>query len=160
MSRKKVAGIGLAVVIVLVAGGGLAATKSAGKEPDFRAMQAEVDKAWCSLRAENAAPFYAKGPDNVFFDATPLKYQGWAEYQAGAQKLFLDGARSMKFIPKGDDRVTRSGDVAWMTRTLRLSADMKEGKPLEIDCRDTVLWIRQGGKWLIAHEHVSVPLKD
>jgi hypothetical protein len=77
----------------------LAATKSAGREPDFRAMQAEVDKAWCSLHAENAAPFYARGADNVFFDAAPLKYQGWA-----------------------------------------------------------VVWIRQGGKWLIAHEHVSAPL--
>ncbi len=158
--RGKALGTAVALVIGLVAGLGLAATRPAGKEPDFRAMQAQVDKAWCSLRAENAAPFYAKGADNVFFDAAPLKYQGWAEYQAGAQKLFLDGAKSMKFVPKGDDHVTRSGDVAWMTRTLRISADMKEGKPLELDCRDTVLWVRQGGKWLIAHEHVSAPLSD
>ena len=156
--KEKTSRIAAVLVIGLVAGWGLAATRSPGKEPDFRAMQAEVDRAWCTLRAENAAPFYAMGADNVFFDAAPLKYQGWSEYQAGAQRLFLDGARSMKFIPKGDDHVTRSGDVAWMTRTLRLSAEMKEGKPLELDCRDTVLWVRQGGKWLIAHEHVSAPL--
>ena len=156
--KTKVSGIAGTLVVGIVAGWGLAATKTAAKEPDFRAMQAEVDRAWCTLNAANAAPYYAKEPDKTFFDVAPLKYQGWAEYQAGAQKAFLDGAKSMKFITKGDDRVTRSGDVAWMTRTLHISADMKEGKPLELDCRDTVLWHRQGGKWLIAHEHVSAPL--
>jgi ketosteroid isomerase-like protein len=119
----------VALVIGFGSGLGLTSTRSAGKEPDFRAMQAEVDRAWCTLRAENVAPYYAKATDNIFFDVAPLKYQGWAEYQAGAQKLFLDGAKSMSFIPKGDDHVTRSGDVAWMTRTLRISAEMKEGKP-------------------------------
>jgi len=136
----------------------LAASPRPGKEPDFKAMQAEVDKAWCTLDATNAAPFYAKDAQHVFFDVAPLKYQGWPEYQAGAQKLFLDGAKSLKFIPTGDDHVVRKGDVAWLTRTLRISAEMKEGKPLDLDCRDTVLWVRQGGKWLIAHEHVSAPL--
>lgn len=156
--KGKVAGIGVALVILLAASLGLAAKRSAANEPDFRAMQAEVDKAWCSLRAENAAPFYARGADKLFFDVTPLKYKGWTEYQDGAQKAFLDGAKSMKFVPNGDDHITRSGDIAWMERTLRVSAEMKDGKPLQIDCRDTVIWHRQGGKWLIAHEHVSTPL--
>lgn len=156
--KGKIAMIGGALVIVLVAGLGMAPARSSGKEPDFRAMQAEADKAWCSLRAENAAPFYAKGADKLFFDVAPLKYQGWAEYQAGAQKAFLDGAKSMKFIPKGDDHITRSGDVAWTERTLHLSAEMKDGKPLDLDCRHTVIWQRQAGKWLIVHEHVSAAL--
>src|SRR6478672_1226437 len=153
--KGKAAGVGLGLAIVVV---GVLGMAPAGKEPDFRAMQAEVDKAWCSLRAENAAPFYAKGKDNLFFDVAPMKYQGWSEYQDGAQKIFLDGAKSMKFIPKGDDHLTRSGDVAWTERTLHLSAEMKDGRPLELDCRDTVIWQRLGGKWLIVHEHVSAPL--
>src|SRR6266545_593728 len=143
----------LIITVLLVA-----ASPKSGKEPDFKAMLAEVDKAWCTLDTKNVAPFYAKDAELTFFDIAPLKYQGWSEYQAGAQKLFLDGAKSMKFIPKGDDHITRKGDAAWMTRTLRISAEMKEGKPLELDCRHTVLWVRYGEKWLIAHEHVSVPL--
>jgi ketosteroid isomerase-like protein len=87
-----------------------------------------------------------------------MKYQGWKEYQDGAQKIFLDGCKSLKFISKGDDHLVRKGDVAWLTRTIRLSAEMKEGKPLELDLRDTVVWARYGDKWLIAHEHVSAPL--
>jgi ketosteroid isomerase-like protein len=138
----------------------LVAASPKGKEPDFQAMQAEVDKAWCSLNAKNADPYYAKDPELTFFDLAPMKYKGWGEYLDGAQKIFLDGCKSMKFIPKGDDHIVRKGDVAWLTRTLRISAEMKEGKPLELDCRDTVLWVRYGEKWLIAHEHVSVPLPE
>lgn len=156
--RKKLAWTASALAALALVGSLVMASPRSGKEPDFKALQEQVDRAWCSLDAKNAAPFYDRDPRETFFDVAPLKYQGWAEYQAGAQKLFLDGAKSMKFIPKGDDRVTRIGNVAWMTRTLRIVAEMKEGKPLELDCRDTVLWVRRGDQWRIAHEHVSAPL--
>ena len=42
--------------------------------------------------------------------------------------------------------------------TIWIYAELKEGKPLELDCRDTVLWVRRGDQWRIAHEHVSAPL--
>jgi ketosteroid isomerase-like protein len=144
----------------LLAAALVAAAPGAGKEPDFKAMQAEVDKAWCTLDSKNAAAYYAKNAYYTFFDIAPMKYRNWTEYQAGAQKFFLDGAKTMKFIPAGDDRIERRGDVAWVTRTLRVSAQMKDGKALELDGRDTIVWERQNGKWLIAHEHVSVPLPE
>ena len=143
----------LAVAVVLVA-----ASPKDGKDPDFKAMQAEVDKAWCSLQAKNADPWYAKDAQLTFFDVAPLKYRNWAEYRDGAQKLFLDGAKNMNFVATGDDQVTRKGDVAWLTRTIKLTADMKDGKTLAIDCRDTVIWAKTGDKWQIVHEHVSAPL--
>src|SRR5262245_35819165 len=136
----------------------LAASPKNGTEPDFKAMQAEVDRAWCSLDSKKAAPYYAHDAKRTFFDVAPLKYNNWTEYQDGAQKIFLDGAKSMKFVGTGDDQVTRRGDVAWMTRTIKLVADMKDGKTLALDCRDTVIWEKRGEKWLITHEHVSTPL--
>jgi ketosteroid isomerase-like protein len=124
----------------------------------FQGASGRVDEAWGSLRAENAGKYYVKGPHNVFFDVAPFRYENWAAYQQGAQKLFLDPSRSLKITGKGDDRITRSGDTAWVTRTCHIAAEMKEGKPIELDCRHTVIWVRQAGRWLIAHEHVSVPL--
>ena len=135
-----------------------AAPKASDSEPDFKALHAKVDAAWSSLKAENAAPYYAHDAGLVFYDATPLKYDGWAAYRDGAQKLFLDGATSMTFKVNDDLKVTRRGNIAWTTRTLHLSAAMKEGKPIEIDARDTVIWEKRGGRWLIVHEHVSAPL--
>ncbi len=135
-----------------------AAPKAKDEEPDFKAMHAKVDAAWESLKAENAAPFYAHDAGLVFYDAAPLKYDGWAAYRDGAQKIFLDTATSLKFKVNDDLKVTRRGTIAWTTRTLHLSANMKEGKPIDFDCRDTVIWENRGGKWLIVHEHVSAPL--
>jgi ketosteroid isomerase-like protein len=36
---------------------------------------------------------------------------------------------------------------------------MKDGKGLEADTRQTAIWEKRGGKWLIVHEHVSVPMQ-
>ncbi len=135
-----------------------AAPKAQDAEPDFKAMFAKVDAAWESLKAENAAPFYAHDADLVFYDAAPLKYVGWTAYRDGAQKLFLDGATSLKFNVNNDLKVTRREKTAWTTRTMHLKAVMKEGKPLEFDGRHTVIWENRGGKWLIVHEHLSAPL--
>jgi ketosteroid isomerase-like protein len=157
MTRK----VGWAAVLLVLcwySGRATALPSGGGREPDFKALQAEVDEAWGSLRAENAGKYYVKGPHNVFFDVAPFRYENWAAYQQGAQKLFLDPSRSLKITGKGDDRITRSGDTAWVTRTCHIAAEMKEGKPIELDCRHTVIWVRQAGRWLIAHEHVSVPL--
>ncbi len=137
-----------------------AAAKAGGAEPDFKALHAKVDAAWESLKAENASPFYAGDAGLVFYDAAPLKYDGWAAYRDGAQKLFLDGATSLNFKVNDDLKVTRRGKIAWTTRTMHLVANMKEGKPLEFDARDTVIWENRGGKWLIVHEHFSAPLPE
>jgi ketosteroid isomerase-like protein len=29
---------------------------------------------------------------------------------------------------------------------------------MELDARHTAIWERRGGKWLVVHEHISVPL--
>jgi ketosteroid isomerase-like protein len=142
----------------VVAAVSAAAPKSGDPEPDFKALHAKVDAAWESLKAENAAPYYAHDSGLVFYDAAPLKYDGWAAYRDGAQKLFLDGATSLKFNVNDDLKVMHRGKIAWTTRTMHLVANMKQGKPVEFDCRDTCIWENRGGKWLIVHEHVSAPL--
>jgi ketosteroid isomerase-like protein len=42
--------------------------------------------------------------------------------------------------------------------SLHLSIAFKDGKTEEIDARHTAIWEKRGGKWLIVHEHVSVPM--
>jgi ketosteroid isomerase-like protein len=31
---------------------------------------------------------------------------------------------------------------------------------MEVDGRHTAIWEKHGGKWLIAHEHLSAPLPE
>ena len=148
----------LPVLLVAAALTASAAETVTPKAPDFGAMIAKADAAWTTLKAENVAVFYAKDAGLAFFDIVPLKYDGWPAYRDGAQKIFLDGAKSLKFVPSDDLKTTRRGNVAWSTRTVHLSAEMKEGKPLELDCRHTIIWENRGGTWLIVHEHFSTPL--
>jgi ketosteroid isomerase-like protein len=39
-----------------------------------------------------------------------------------------------------------------------LSAELKNGQPIEAEGRQTDLWQRHDGKWLIVHEHTSAPV--
>src|SRR6266508_3636040 len=111
----------LAGVLVTISA---AAPKASSSEPDFKALHAKVDAAWETLKAENAAPHYAHDAGLIFYDAAPLKYDGWAAYRDGAQKLFLDTATSLTFKGNDDLKVTRRGSIAWTTRTLHLTANM------------------------------------
>jgi ketosteroid isomerase-like protein len=114
--------------------------------------------AWNTLNTDDPAQFYAKDASLVFFDVVPLKYRGWAEYKKGVDKAFFGKISAGKLTPNNDLKITRRGNVAWMTLTFHLSFTLKTGKATEIDCRHTAIWVNRRGKWLIVHEHISAPL--
>jgi ketosteroid isomerase-like protein len=136
----------------------IAGTVNSGIDSEFKPLIANYYAAWNTMKAENAAQFYAKDADRVFYDITPLQYKSWTEYQVGAQKNFFDTTTSCKLIPNDDLKVTRHGNVAWTTLTFHLSAQFKDGNKAELDARQTSIWQKLSGKWLIVHEHISVPL--
>lgn len=114
--------------------------------------------AWNTLNTENPAVYYARDAGLVFFDVMPLQYRGWREYKKGVQKIFFDKVTAGKLTPNNDVKITRRGDVAWMTLTFRLSFTLMTRKSIKIVCRHTAIWERRGSKWLIVHEHISAPL--
>jgi len=124
---------------------------------EFKALIDRYSSAWSSLDPNNAAPLYAKDADLVFYDIAPLKYSGWAEYDQGVRKV-LGGFETLKLTPNNDLKVTRRGNIAWTTVTHHLSAKLKGGGPMESDVRQTVIWEKRNGKWLIVHEHFSAPM--
>lgn len=122
--------------------------------PDKAAMQRVWD-AWSTLNPANAAQFYDKQPNDVFFDVAPVKYQGWDAYAKGAQQLPFSKA---KFTVNNDAQVQSSPQATWGTATVDAQLTGKDGKQQHMTLRWTVVWSRQGSKWLIVHEHVSAPL--
>jgi ketosteroid isomerase-like protein len=125
---------------------------------EFKKMIDEYYTAWSTLNPDNAAKYYAKDADIVFYDVAPLKYNSWSEYKAGVIKAFTETMSSGKLTPNDDLKVTRRGNIVWTTVTFHLSAKPKAGGAMEVDCRHTAIWENRGGKWLIVHEHVSAPL--
>ncbi len=123
----------------------------------FDALIEKYYAAWNTGNPDNAAPLYAKDADLVFYDLTPLQYTGWAEYDKGVRAV-LGSFAAAKFTTRGDLKATRRGSIAWTTVTFHLSGKKKTGESVEVDGRHTVIWENRSGKWLIVHEHFSVPL--
>lgn len=124
---------------------------------DFKGLMRKTLDAWETLDPANAAPFYARDADNVYFDVAPLKYKGWAEYAAGVSKNFPDLA-SVKFTLGDDVRVHPHGNLTWATASLHFELTTKSGATQPLDGRWTLVWEKRGPGWLIVHEHVSAPL--
>jgi ketosteroid isomerase-like protein len=115
-------------------------------------------KAWSSGNPDNAAKFYAKEDGLVFYDLAPFSYHSWKQYRVGVQKQFFDNASAVKLTAGEDLKVTRRGNIAWMTVPMHISSTAKDGKTTEADVRYTGIWERRGAGWQLVHEHLSVPM--
>jgi ketosteroid isomerase-like protein len=120
-----------------------------------KAWLQKVWNGWASLDAAGQRQFYAQGP-HVFFDVEPLKYDSWDEYQSAVSKELAD-YKAAKFTVHDDAQIHKSGDAYWVTATVASDMTQKSGKREMATFRWTAIFEKQNGKWLIVHEHVSVP---
>jgi ketosteroid isomerase-like protein len=133
---------------------GLTKNKADSGMPD-RTLMEKIWDSWNTLNPANAAQFYASG-QNTFFDVAPLKYESWEEYQQGAARL-LSGFKAATFTVNDDAKIYPTGQYAWGTATVKYDMTHQSGKRDMGNMRWTVVWQKQDGKWLIVHEHVSMP---
>ena len=149
----------LALLIVFLA---LTTSSFADKKSDHagapdKILMQNIWNAWSTRDPANAAQFYSKG-QHVFFDIAPLKYNSWYEYQEGVKKVLADYTDA-KFTVNDDAEIHPAGEYAWGTATVKDDLTNKSGKHEMGTLRWTVIWHKEGGKWLIVHEHVSAPLQ-
>ena len=125
---------------------------------EFKQLIEGTHKAWNSHHPDALSKFYAQDADLIFYDALPMQYRGWNEYEQGIQTNLFD--KMPKFILSANDdlRLTRRDNLAWTTFTWHLSAKLNDGTPIETDGRQTDIWEKRDGKWLIVHEHISTPV--
>ena len=148
----------LVMGMMLLASFGMAQSKKEAKQtgiPDKAHLQ-KIWDAWSTLDPANPAPFYAQGP-HVFFDIAPLKYGSWDEYQKGVVAVLAD-FKTAKMTVNDDAEIHPAGSIVWATATVKEDAIMKSGKREMGNFRWTVVFEKQSGKWLIVHEHISVPM--
>ena len=152
------------VYVVIAFSGGLltfAGARAQQKATDTATFRKLIDNycaAWSSGDVASAAKFYAKDDGLVFYQVSPFSYDGWKEYAPGAQKEFLETAASISLTAGKELKVTRHGNIAWMTVPMHLSEKTKDSKTLDVNIRYTGIWEKRGATWLLVHEHLSVPL--
>lgn len=151
--RRKVLALALMLAIAPTA------RAQSSSTAEVRRQLAEYFSGWGSMDVDRVGALYAKDADILFFDGSPLKYTGWAEYAKGAKSTFA-GLKSLTIGPSSDMRTRRDGNVAWSTGTMKLTLIPKKGDATQLDVRSTIVWERRKGKWLIVHEHLSAPLQE
>jgi ketosteroid isomerase-like protein len=105
---------------------------------------------------EGVKPLYA--PDMVSFDLGPplqhvgaqAKWKNWVEF-------FTVFERPVDYEIR-DLRITVDGDVAFGHALNHVMATLRNGNRVDYWVRFTVCLRKIDGDWLIAHDHVSVPL--
>ncbi len=115
---------------------------------------------WATADLERQGAFYEQGNGHLFFDIAPLKYNGWSDYKAGVAPV-LKQFSSMKFTLNDDVQIHTAGNtITWVDGTVNMDATNSEGQPAKMTLRWTAVFEKQGNKWLITHEHVSVPMQE
>jgi ketosteroid isomerase-like protein len=137
---------------------GARAQQKASDDNTFRKLTDGYCAAWSSGNPSNAAKFYAKDDNLVFYDVAPFSYTGWKDYDAGVRKNLLDNTESLSLTAGKELKVTRHGNIAWTTVPMRAVAKFKDGKTLDTAIRYTGIWEKHGKNWLLVHEHISVPM--
>ncbi len=127
--------------------------------PDKALMQEIID-AWGTLDPSNAARYYDKSRENVFYDdAGGLKLVGWQAYSETIRQV-MRGLQSAKWTVNDDAAVHRVGNLAWGTATVHTQMLYKNGKTETMDERWTLIWTKKGANWLVVHEHFSAAPTD
>lgn len=134
--------------------------RSVANAAEDEAQLRALIEAWAAaVRAKdiNAVMLYY-APDVVVFDVMPpLFVKGADAYRRNWQGWFdaLEGQADIQFI---ELHLEVSGDVAYCFSVNRLRARYRDGAKHDAQTRATVCFRRIGGRWLVVHEHASVPM--
>jgi ketosteroid isomerase-like protein len=128
----------------------------ASSESEVGALLARRSEAMRMKDIDRLMPLYAS--DIVYFDLVPpLRYAGTAALRG----RFLDWfARWRSAIGQDihDLHVLESGDVAAAHMLIWASGTLNDGREVGYWVRTTNGCQRLNGRWLIKHEHVSLPV--
>jgi uncharacterized protein (TIGR02246 family) len=125
---------------------------------DIKALEDRFVAAFKAKDVDAIMKTYAPGQTLVVFDVVPPRqYVGAAAYRKDWQTFLgsFDGPITVELtdLDVGADR-----NLAYSHSIQRVSGTDKQGKKLDLTVRVTDVYQKIRGRWLIVHEHVSVPV--
>jgi uncharacterized protein (TIGR02246 family) len=132
---------------------------TAGQENDEGRVRELIAEWAAAVRAKDVDRVIAHyAEDVVSFDlAPPLQYAGREALRKSLTEWFstFRGPIGYEFR---DLSITAGGDVTFCRSLNRISGRRTNGEETDVWVRATMGFRKVGGRWLIAHEHASVPL--
>ena len=133
---------------------------NASEAVDDASQLRSLIEAWAeAVRAKDIdAVMRHYAPDVVVFDVMPpLFVKGAEAYRRNWQGWFdaLDGQADFHFV---ELHLEVSGDLAYCFSVNCLRARYRDGAKHDAQTRATVCFRKIDGRWLVVHEHASVPM--
>jgi ketosteroid isomerase-like protein len=146
-----------AAAAALLAAGAMPAL-AASDVAQIRALEARFAAAFNKKDVGAIMKVYVPGQSLVVFDVVPPRqYVGTAAYRKDWENFLGLFNGPIKFTIE-DLAIEAGGGVAFSHSIQRVTGTTKDGKPFDLTVRVTDGYRKVGGHWLVAHEHVSVPV--
>jgi uncharacterized protein (TIGR02246 family) len=121
---------------------------------EVRALFEAFNAAWERRDPAFIDTYYAHDPDGVFFFER-RQLLGWPKVDSLYQAMFASAARG-----EVDSRfdvldVGARGDLAWVAANFRLEVVAPAGGTTVDEGRQTVVFERRDGRWVVVHRHTS-----
>jgi uncharacterized protein (TIGR02246 family) len=127
-------------------------------EQEIRALEGRFVAAFNARDVDAIMKLYVPGSELVVFDlGLPLQHLGWDDYKNDWQGVFAGMKGPVNFSITGLS-IESDGKMAFSHSIQHVTLTGPDGNPMEMTVRVTDVYRKIDGKWLIVHEHVSVPI--
>jgi len=151
-------------VLMVVVGTRLPAGQPKADKPtaaDFQKRIDEYGRRWTMTNGKidlaKLDEFYAPDENVIIFDnAPPGMSTNWAAHRRELQKELFSKLKAHRLVPRQDVTLRLVGDTAAVTTFIfDYDLEWQDGKKLQGTGRQSNVWERRGGGWVIVHEHSS-----
>lgn len=96
-------------------------------------------------------------PSVLAYDVVkPLEYEGAGAVRARAQEWF-DSFAGLITLEVRELSIVANADVAHCSSLNRVRGTLAQGGTVDMWVRSTLCFVKEDGRWLITHQHTSVP---
>lgn len=131
---------------------------AAGDVAQIKALEARFADAFNKKDVDAIMKIYVPGKELVVFDVVPPRQYLGADAYRKDWEGFLGSLKGPVKFTIEDLAVTASGNLAYSHSIQHVVGTGADGKPMDLTVRVTDVYKKVKGHWLIAHEHVSVPV--
>lgn len=124
----------------------------------IRALEHNLAEAVKAKDIDKIMANYTVNENLVVFDVMPPRqYTGWQAYKEDWQK-FLGGCKDSPTMEISELVIQGGATFAYSHSIQHMACTDQQGKKLDLILRVTDGYANFKGTWLIAHEHISVPV--
>ncbi|HTY56468.1 MAG TPA: nuclear transport factor 2 family protein [Candidatus Binataceae bacterium] len=125
---------------------------------EIRAIQLSIASAAEARNLDAIMSHYLPGDKLFVFDMYPPRaYLGWDQFRAD-WKNFLDNLKGPISYKLGDLQSASDGEFGYTHMIQYIRGTTLDGKPFKLNLRETDVYRKVNGKWMIIHVHASVPV--